>query len=100
MILKPNEYGFFDEDSVKNSGLEIYSFDDPPGRDQPVDLWTFTELKDIVKIILTPEERISMIVGFLKADKRQKGFAALYSFHKIVNLRYGTNITYIPAGDE
>lgn len=100
MQMQPNEFGFYDEEIVYKSGLPVYSFEDPVDRYFPVDLWTYSELKEILKIQLTTDERQTMIVAFKKSSKQQKGYSALYSFHQIVNKRYSMNVKFFPLIDE
>lgn len=98
--MKPNEYGFFNEETVYKSGLPVYSFEDPSDRYFPSDLWTYSDLKDVLKISLTTLEREEMIVGFQRSSKQQKGFSALYSFTQVVNKRYHMNSKFFAQFDE
>lgn len=98
--MQPNEFGFYDEEIVQKSGLLIYSFEDPDDRYFPGDLWTYSDLKEVLKIHLTTEERKTMIVAFQKSSRQQKGYSALYSFQQVLNKRYDTNVKFFPQFDE
>ncbi|MGE7782189.1 hypothetical protein ACQKL0_20070 [Peribacillus sp. NPDC097264] len=98
--MKPNEYGFYDEKIVRKSGLSVYSFEDSGDRYMPSDFWTYSDLKDVLKISLTAEERENMIVGFQCSSKQQKGFSALYSFTEVINKRYNMNAKFFAQFDE
>ena len=98
--MKPNEYGFYDEEIVRKSGLSVYSFEDSGDRYMPSDFWTYSDLKDVLKISLTAEEREKMIVGFQRSSKQQKGFSALYSFTEVINKRYNMNAKFFAQFDE
>nr|WP_192957022.1 hypothetical protein [Bacillus licheniformis] len=98
--MQPNEFGFYDEEIVHKSGLPVYSFEDPHDKYFPADLWTYSDLKEVLKIHLTSLERETMIVAFQKSSKQQKGYSALYSFHQVVNKRYDLNVKFFPQFDE
>lgn len=99
--MQPNEFGFYDEEIVRKSGLPIYSFEDPHDRYFPADLWTYSDLKEVLKIHLTSVERETMIVAFQKSSLQQKGYSGLYSFHQIIEKRFTTNgRIFFPQFDE
>lgn len=98
--MKLNKNGFVDDEIVQQSNLPIYSFDDQDGRYMPSDLWTYSDLKEVLKITLTPAERVGLIVAFQKSSKKQKGYSPLYSFHQLVNRRYDMNVKFFPLSDE
>ncbi|WP_282035431.1 hypothetical protein [Metabacillus indicus] len=98
--MQPNNFGMYDEEIVNKTGLPVYSFEDPDDRYFPSDLWTYSDLKEILKIHLTNEERKNMIVAFQRSSKQQKGFFPLYSFHQIINKRYDTNVKFFPQFEE
>lgn len=98
--MQPNQFGFYDEEIVSKSGLPVYSFEDPHDKYFPADLWTYSDLKEVLKINLTADERQTMIVAFQRSSKQQKGYSALYSFHQVVNKRYDLNIKFFPQFDE
>lgn len=92
--------GMFDEETVSRSGLPVYTFTDADDKYIPSDLWTFTDMKNILDVHLTIDERKSMIVAFQRSNKQQQGYAALYSFHQVINKRYDTNIKFFPQFEE
>jgi len=98
LLLPPN--GLFDECVVKESELPVYSFLDDPESYMPSDLWTFTDLKQVLKITLTIEERQSMVVAFQISSPKQQGYSPLYSFTQIINKRYDANVLFTPQIDE
>lgn len=98
--MKSNEYGFYDEEIVKKSGLPVYSFEDLEERYVPGDFWTYSDLKEVLKLSLTMVERESMIVGFQRSSRQQRGYSALYSFTQVINKRYDMNAKFSPQFDE
>jgi len=96
--MKLNSSGYFDDADVIKSGLPLFRFDDDENNFCSMDLWTYTDLKEVLKITLSVEERERLMKGFYKANARQRGWSGLYSFHEIVNGKLGLNIKYTPSG--
>lgn len=88
MTYQKNQWGFYDDEVVKASGLECYDLTQGEETGISLDLFTKTDLKDL-GIRLTLEEQEAMIRGFLIISKRQKGWAALYSLGEIMQLKFG-----------
>ena len=98
--MKPNKYGFYDEEIVRKSKLPVYSFEDLEERYFPGDLWTYSDLKEVLKVSLTTIERECMIVAFQRSSRQQKGYSALYSFTQVINKRYDMNTKFFAQFDE
>ncbi|WP_404428053.1 hypothetical protein LG296_21285 (plasmid) [Ureibacillus chungkukjangi] len=89
MTYRKNQWGFYDDDVVKVSGLPFYDLTE--GEEETgitMDLFTKTDLKNL-GFLLSKEEQETMIRGFLIISKRQKGWAALYNLQEIMLLKLG-----------
>ncbi|AYV69393.1 hypothetical protein C2I06_22500 [Niallia circulans] len=86
MILMEN--GLFDIRKVKESKLPVFDFTENENTGIPITFWTFTDLKRI-GWKLNDEQRMNMIVGFVKTSKRMRGYSGLYDFCKVMELFCG-----------
>jgi len=82
-MIEPNKRGFFTEESVLATGFPIVDFGADLDSHCDITWFTFTELKHILNIHLTEEERKNDIAAFMKMENGQ-GYTALYSFMDIL----------------
>ena len=81
--MKPNEKGFYDEKTVLESGLPIVDFAKDLDCPCEVSWFSYTDLKKVLKIHLTDDERKSCIVAFEKMGNGH-GYVPLYSFMEVL----------------
>ncbi|BCD33085.1 hypothetical protein BC30102_p121 (plasmid) [Bacillus cereus] len=97
----PNQYGLYELEEIKKLDVKfpIYDFTKDEETDISMDLWTYTDIKDVFGWKLSEELRKRMIRGFLKKP-RMKGYAPLYSLREVMYLYVGWSYDYKPAGDD
>lgn len=88
MIYRKNQWGFYDDDVVKESKLPCYDLTAEEETGISMDLFTKTDLKRL-GFSLSEAEQETMIRGFLIISKRQNGWAALYSLQEVMELIVG-----------
>lgn len=86
--MKPNKRGFYEEEDVFSSLLPIVDFDKDPDCYCNTTWFTYTDLKNILEITLTQEERENSIAAFQKMSNGH-GYTPLYSFLDILDNRTG-----------
>jgi hypothetical protein len=84
--MKSNKRGFYDKESVLQSGLHIVDFEADHDCYCEISWFSYTDMKKILKIHLTEDERKNCIVAFMKM-KNGHGYIPLYSFTEILTRR-------------
>ena len=97
--MKPQTNGLYSPRQVEETGLPVFNFVTDVDSPCPVDYWTFSDMKRILRINLNDEQRESMIVGFVKTSNRMDGYAALYSLSQCAKEILSLDIKYKPSGD-
>lgn len=85
-MMKPNSKGFYDEKTVLESGLPIVDFAKDLDCYCEVAWFTYTDLKKILEINLTEDERENCIAAFEKMRNGQ-GYVALYNYMHVLSRR-------------
>lgn len=97
MNIKPNLHGLYNKSDVySQSVVPIVDFvvNNASGLPNLIDLWTYSDLKDVFGYKLNSAQRVSMIKGFIRYP-RMRGFAPLYSLNEVLELFEGWSIKYI-----
>lgn len=84
--MKPNKRGFYSEDTVLESGLHIVDFEADVDCYCEISWFSYSDMKKILRIHLTAEEREDCIAAFIKM-KNGHGYIPLYSFIDILTRR-------------
>lgn len=94
----PNKFGLYDLEEVNQLGLPIYDYtiDDEPG--MSVDLWTYTDIKEVFNWKMNDDLRKNMIRGFVKRGRMQ-GYAPVYSLREVMYIFVGWSYYYEAPSD-
>ena len=83
------EKRFLTYDEIKDVGLPIVDYDDDVSCENAKITWlTYTDLRKLIEIYLTDEERRSAVQAFEKVSNG-RGYVPLYCFEDILKTRKG-----------